>query len=53
MDVLDILNARDTRFVIDRHDCGAIDANNDGILDIYCTVGADKGRLDSRTVVAC
>lgn len=43
LDELDVLNARDTPFVIDRHDCGAIDANGDGRIDIYCTVGADRG----------
>jgi hypothetical protein len=28
---------------VDRHDCDAADVNLDGRLDLYCSVGADKG----------
>ncbi len=28
---------------VDRHDCDAADFNRDGRMDLYCTVGADKG----------
>ena len=28
---------------VDRHDCDAADVNLDGLPDIYCTVGAEKG----------
>ena len=28
----------------DRHDCDAADANGDGLLDMYCAVGALEGR---------
>lgn len=28
---------------VDRHDCDAADVNLDGKIDIYCTVGADRG----------
>lgn len=30
----------------DRHDCDAADVNLDGRIDIYCAVGADKGKGD-------
>ena len=43
MDIVDDLNRVDNN-VIDRHDCGVIDANNDGLPDIYCLVGANRGR---------
>ena len=45
----DDLNAQDAQFfpgdgtVMDRHDCGFIDANNDGRMDIYCLMGANVG----------
>ena len=47
----DYLNARDPinrrcpgdKLVLDRHDCGVIDANNDGIMDLYCLIGANRG----------
>lgn len=44
MDDNDDLNDIDGPEVIDRHDCGAIDVNQDGELDIYCQVGANSGR---------
>lgn len=44
LDLLDPLNLRDDPHVIDRHACGFIDANNDGLLDIYCLVGANRGQ---------
>jgi hypothetical protein len=28
---------------VDRHDCDAADVNLDGLLDMYCAVGAEKG----------
>lgn len=28
---------------IDRHDCGVLDVNNDGIPDLYCLIGANAG----------
>lgn len=44
MDNNDDLNDIDGPEVIDRHDCGALDVNKDGLLDIYCLVGANSGR---------
>lgn len=43
LDNNDDLNDIDGPEVIDRHDCGTLDINNDGILDIYCLVGANSG----------
>ena len=43
MDIGDALNTQDGGRVIDRHDCGVIDANGDGLMDLYCTVGANRG----------
>lgn len=28
---------------VDRHDCDAADVNLDGLLDVYCAIGAEKG----------
>jgi hypothetical protein len=28
---------------LDRHDCEALDANRDGLVDLFCSVGADRG----------
>lgn len=43
LDNNDDLNDIDGPEVIDRHDCGALDVNDDGRLDLYCTVGANSG----------
>lgn len=43
LDLVDDLNIKDDPTVIDRHDCGALDINNDGIMDFYCLVGANRG----------
>lgn len=43
LDELDPLNFRDDPYTIDRHDCGVIDANLDGVPDLYCLVGANRG----------
>ena len=43
MDTNDVLNRIDSNN-IDRHECGVLDINDDGIRDIYCLVGANKGR---------
>lgn len=44
LDDNDDLNDRDGPAVIDRHDCGVLDVDNDGIVDLYCLVGANSGR---------
>ena len=31
---------------VDRHACVAADVNQDGLLDLYCAIGADKGTGD-------
>jgi len=31
---------------LDRHGCGSMDVNNDGVVDVICTHGAGKGRGD-------
>lgn len=46
MDDNDDLNDIDGPEVIDRHDCGVVDVNNDGNPDLYCLVGADGGQGD-------
>jgi hypothetical protein len=43
LDTIDSLNAMDGSTVIDRHDCAAVDVDGDGIADLICGVGADKG----------
>lgn len=43
LDVNDAMNAIDGKSRIDRHSCLALDVNYDGLLDIICLVGADKG----------
>lgn len=43
LDLNDKFNIRDDPHVIDRHDCGALDINDDGRLDLYCLVGANRG----------
>jgi hypothetical protein len=43
LDKTDPLNAVDGPRHIDRHDCARIDANADGLPDIVCVVGANKG----------
>lgn len=44
MDLNDELNDLDARPPhIDRHDCSTLDVNKDGLPDIVCAVGADKG----------
>ena len=44
MDISDELNRVDDPTIIDRHECGALDVNDDGILDVYCLVGANVGK---------
>lgn len=44
LDVMDPLNRKDDPYTLDRHGCGVIDANNDGMPDIYCSIGANRGR---------
>lgn len=44
LDSNDALNDIDGPKNIDRHDCTRIDANGDGVLDLVCGVGADKGK---------
>lgn len=44
LDKTDSLNIIDGPKNIDRHDCTKIDANGDGILDLVCVVGANKGK---------
>lgn len=45
LDIIDELNAEDgPMFVLDRHECAAMDINNDGLMDIYCLMGADRGQ---------
>ena len=45
LDLMDRKNWRDgPRPGIDRHDCVALDANGDGLEDITCLVGANKGQ---------
>lgn len=34
---------------IDRHDCTTIDVNRDGIMDIICVIGANKGEGEGYT----
>lgn len=41
--ISDRFNREDGDEVIDRHDCGVIDANGDSRPDIYCLVGANRG----------
>jgi len=52
LDVYDELNSKDLTHgipkPIDRHDCTSLDANNDGIPDIICSVGADKRQVSKR-----
>lgn len=43
LDIIDRINQVDNPTVQDRHDCGVIDANNDGLPDIYCMVGTFTG----------
>lgn len=43
LDTIDSLNAIDNPTVIDRHACGALNIDNEGSVDIYCLVGANKG----------
>jgi FG-GAP-like repeat len=33
------------KHITDRHDCHAADFNSDGRLDMFCTVGADRGTV--------
>lgn len=45
LDLTDELNDLDAHPPnIDRHDCTTLDVNKDGLLDIVCAVGADKGK---------
>jgi FG-GAP-like repeat len=44
LDSKDPLNAIDGPNNIDRHDCTAVDVNGDGVRDLVCGVGADKGK---------
>jgi len=45
LDRRDLKNRKDGPFDgIDRHDCAALDVNNDGVPDIACGVGVDKGK---------
>jgi len=37
-----------TFFKRDRHDCAAADVDLDGRIDIYCTIGADGGRIQKQ-----
>ncbi len=37
------VNASYFKLITDRHDCHAADFNGDGLLDMFCTVGADRG----------
>eukprot|EP00978_Attheya_sp_CCMP212_P042866 scaffold269269_cov48-Attheya_sp.AAC.1 len=43
LDKQDLLNGADGPKFIDRHNCAYMDINDDGIMDIMCTVGANKG----------
>lgn len=43
LDRNDALNDVDGPTNLDRHDCTRIDADGDGVLDLVCGVGADKG----------
>lgn len=44
LDRQDSLNVLDGPNNIDRHGCTAIDVNSDGIKDIVCGVGANRGQ---------
>lgn len=44
LDKIDRRNAMDGDKRIDRHDCVKVDANYDGLDDIICGVGANKGK---------
>lgn len=44
LDKIDRRNAMDGDKRIDRHDCVKVDANHDGMDDIICGVGANKGK---------
>ncbi len=45
LDRKDDLNDLDSHPLnIDRHDCTSLDINKDGLTDIICVVGADKGK---------
>lgn len=44
LDSMDSLNSRDGDDAIDRHDCVKMDINKDGLVDIVCLVGADRGQ---------
>lgn len=41
LDTYDFMNGPEEK--IDRHSCTPIDVNRDGLLDVICAVGADKG----------
>jgi hypothetical protein len=43
LDEMDRRNDNDGDRSIDRHDCVTVDANHDGVDDIICGVGANKG----------
>eukprot|EP00978_Attheya_sp_CCMP212_P029299 scaffold103624_cov56-Attheya_sp.AAC.2 len=51
LDIQDYLNVVDGKKNIDRHACGSMDVNGDGIMDVMCAVGANKGTGDGFTEV--
>jgi hypothetical protein len=44
LDISDELNMMDGPKTIDRHGCTSVDVNLDGLPDVVCGVGANKGR---------
>lgn len=44
LDISDELNQIDGPKTIDRHGCTSVDVNLDGLPDVVCGVGANKGR---------